>query len=85
MKTTGYLAHNEWINFTELHVQTGDKIYECIANGTPTKIKSLIRGLDKTDREMVHYYFLDKHCFGWESKVKEMVTDWNELIKCGFA
>ena len=80
-KSSNYLKHTGH-DFTDYHIQTADKIYSLIAEGNLLKLGEVInRFPSKTDCEFVHYAFLDKYEFGYNKKIHQMASGYNELKK----
>jgi hypothetical protein len=83
LETTGYLAHDKNLEFSDLHAEIGEKIHQCINTKKFSEIQPLIKDLGRVDELWVRYSILDRYHYAWREKVGEMVKDWKTIRGLG--
>ena len=81
IKASNYLGHSGH-DFSGYHIQTAERIYSLIAEGNLQKLGDIINNIPSLDEKyFVHMAFLDKYGFGYEKKIHQMASGYNELKK----
>ena len=81
IKASNYLGHTGH-DFSGYHIQTAERIYSLIAEGNLKELGEIINSIPSLDeRYFVHMVLLDKYGFGYEKKIHQMSSGYNELKK----